>query len=86
MNEDIANKLIKLAEWIITIDLKRKYVLPKPVAEMTADEHAIFQLAARYAGQFMFLVKEASSILSALDPVRLDALYKKHSPAEEIWR
>lgn len=76
MTDELAAKLITLAEWIIRIDASNegKRNLPKPVAEMTADERAIYAVAARFAGQFMFLAQEATTIMLEVDPQRFEDL------------
>lgn len=84
MTDELIDKLVTLAEWIIRIDLNNagRRNLPKPVREMSPDEHAIYNLAARYAGQFMFLTQEATNIMMELDPHRLEVLHTSASPKE----
>ena len=84
MTDELFAKLVTLAEWIIRIDINNagRRNLPKPVREMTPDEHAIYNLAARYAGQFMFLTQEATNIMMDLDPDRLEVLHTSASAKE----
>jgi hypothetical protein len=52
-----------LAEWLVTMSENDDDRLPVAVSDMTTNEHAIFNLTAKYLGQLQFLSREASSML-----------------------